>query len=965
MLLRSRVSLEVVQSSVEDRRDDEAEPRALPRDGAAADVGRAAAGAAAADLVARRLREQVQGALSELLRGLQRAHEADEALLRGLLEARRRTIYAGLVTAVMRLVFLLYAEARGLLPALAGRGAATPRLALLFAELDAERLRQGADLELRYGAWARLLSLFRAVQAHAGASRGGLFDPDAYPFLEGRPPEGAATQPGAPRLSDGVVHRVLAALLVVDGAPVRYEDLEVERIGSLYEGLLGFDLEIAEGTSMALLPSHGVVDLEALLALPPGERAEQLAERADVQLGARLAAAVHAARTVDELAGALARRASPRLSGRLARGTLYLQPGLLRRRAGSYYTPRALTRLIVERALTPLLQQRGRPLDPEQILSLAVCDPAMGVGAFLVEACRALGEHLEAAWRRAGTTPRLASGEAVRLHARKLVAERCLHGVDLDPLAVELARVSLWLEARAEGRPLSFLDRNLRCGNSLLGATRAELAAFPDEASRRDDEASRASTPRPRPRARRDAVAPAAPGAAAPDAAAGPPPDAGGAASALLDAWLAIWFWPTEGEPAQLAPTAATFGGYLAAALDPGEPRAAVARKIAAERRFLHWELAFPSLFDDRREAGFDAVLGNPPWVAFVGRAAQPIEPSVFNAFLRRNPAFHGYRSLHGLFVHRAASLLRPGGRLGLVVPTSVSDLDGYQPTRRAHDAMCAVDPDLPSFGSHAFEGVFQPAMGLLSTRLASAVPRAGAGAPWPLTHSDLDPVSSRLLARLLALLPLPASLFGERGFQTTTEDAEHIRRTSVPVPPCTCPLREGADIGELIARAPRHHVARDAVKGRFRPDGEWKAVKLLIRQTARYPIAALGDGTPFRNSILAGFSDGAWSEFALLCYLNSWPVRWFHYVRHRDAREGMPQVKIAHLRAIPAPPRTDLLPALDALGREVGPANAGLSSEVRGRLEDLVAEMLGLSEEERACVARWAEENPLPRAEG
>jgi hypothetical protein len=410
-------------------------------------------------------------------------------------------------------------------------------------------------------------------------------------------------------------------------------------------------------------------------------------------------------------------------------------------------------------------------------------------------------------------------------------------------------------------------------------------------------------------------------------------------------------------------------GGYElaryidAAARDPDDPRAAVARELARERRFLHWELAFPGVFDGG-EPGFDAVIGNPPWVAYAGRAAQPIEPEVFNVFVHRNPAFHGYRSLHGLFVHQAASLLRPGGRLGLVVPTSVSDLGGYAPTRRAHDALCAVDPDLPSFGSDAFEGVFQPAMGLLSTRLAA--PKASVeGASWPLARSDLDPVSRGLLERLSALPPLPASLFGERGFQTSSEDAAHIRRSDAPLPPFTCPLREGTDIGELIARAPRHYIDRAAVNGRFRSDDDWQAVKLFIRQTARYPIAALSDGLPFRNSILAGFGDRTWSELALLCYLNSWPIRWFHHARHRDAREGMPQVKIGHLRALPAPSpaRAGLIAALDALGRELAPANAGIEAAARTKLEALVAEMLELTEEERSRIASWARANPLPRA--
>ncbi|WP_437733078.1 Eco57I restriction-modification methylase domain-containing protein [Sorangium sp. So ce1335] len=935
------MSAESPQPSAALRRDRERVGALAPPDGARPSGARPAEPRPPPDGLARQLREQAQAALGELLRGLLTANPQGAGLAPGGTAAGRRHLHAGLVAALMRVVFLLYAESRGLL-------AGGAPLAQLFDELE-EDVRRGGDLERRHGAWARLAALFRAlVDNGPGDTRGGLFDPDAFPFLA-----------SPPSLSDGVLHRVLSTLLVHGGARVHHGDLEVEHLGTFYEGLIALDLEVAQGESMALLPSHVVVDLEALLALPGAERLARLQEAADLKLGARHAAAVVAAGSVDDLAQALARRASPRRPGRIARGTLYLQPGQIRRRAGSYYTPRDIACHVIQRTLAPLLRAGGRPAAPDDILSLAVCDPAMGSGAFLVEACRQLAAHLVAAWERAGEAPGLAPGASPERRAMALVAQRCVYGVDLDPLAVDLARLSLWLVVEERGLPLSFLDGKLRCGDSLIGAARAEIGAFPADASSRGGAADAAVE-------RRARRAPARqPPERAASAEQGEP--AAGVDQAALDAWMALWFWPSEGELAAAAPTPDTFARHMAGAREPTDPRAALSRRIAEERRFLHWELAFPGVFD-RPEPGFDAVIGNPPWVAYVGRAAQPIAPEVFNLHLRRNPAFHGYRSLHGLFVHRAASLLRPGGRLGLVIPTSVSDLDGYGPTRRAHDALCAVDPDLPSFGSDAFEGVFQPCMGLLSTRVGPASPgAAAAGAPWPLARSDLDLVSRRLLDRLSALAPLPAVLFGERGFQSTAEDAEHIRRADVPVPPYTCPIREGTDVGELIARAPRHHVHRAAVKGRFRKDEDWKAVRLLIRQTARYPIAALSDGLPFRNSILAGFCDATWSEYALLCYLNSSPVRWWHYTRHRDAREGMPQVKIAHLRAIPAPPpgRADLIAALDALGRELGPANAGLPVEARRHLDAVVATMLEMTEEERRCVAAWAAATPLPRPDG
>ena len=97
-----------------------------------------------------------------------------------------------------------------------------------------------------------------------------------------------------------------------------------------------------------------------------------------------------------------------------------------------------------------------------------------------------------------------------------------------------------------------------------------------------------------------------------------------------------------------------------------------------------------------------------------------------------------------------------------------------------------------------------------------------------------------------------------------------------------------------------------------------------------------------------------------------AWAIRWLHFTRNRDARQGMPQVKIAHLRAIPAPPadRRELVSKLDAIGRRVGPLNAGIGEEDRAQVEEVVAEILGMSAEERRCVATFVAENPLPKPE-
>ena len=112
------------------------------------------------------------------------------------------------------------------------------------------------------------------------------------------------------------------------------------------------------------------------------------------------------------------------------------------------------------------------------MLDLKVCDPAMGSGAFLVEACRALGERLVQAWTRwPETRPTIPPDEDEHLHARRLVAQRCLYGVDKNPRAVDLARLSLWLATLARDHEFTFLDHALKCGDSLVGLTTAQIAA--------------------------------------------------------------------------------------------------------------------------------------------------------------------------------------------------------------------------------------------------------------------------------------------------------------------------------------------------------------------------------------------------------------------------------------------------------------------------------------------------------
>ena len=247
------------------------------------------------NLVSTQLAEQVLAALYELVRGFQSADDQRQGdLLREVLADDPNHVYAGLLTVLMRLVFILYAEDRNLLSndevyqkyySVTG----------LFERLREDAGRHTDTMDHRYGAWAQLLTLFRLIHdggRHGGlkllARKGYLFDPDRYPFLEGRP-KGSKRQPGErtdpPHVSDGVVFRVLHNLLILDGERLSYRTLDVEQIGSVYETMMGFNLEVAQGRSIAIKPkkAHGApttINLDELLA-GQARRAGEVAQAED------------------------------------------------------------------------------------------------------------------------------------------------------------------------------------------------------------------------------------------------------------------------------------------------------------------------------------------------------------------------------------------------------------------------------------------------------------------------------------------------------------------------------------------------------------------------------------------------------------------------------------------------------------------------------------------------------------
>jgi hypothetical protein len=627
--------------------------------------------------------------------------------------------------------------------------------------------------------------------------------------------------------------------------------------------------------------------------------------------------------------------------------------GNARRATGSYYTPASLVETLLDAALEPVVRAAiaAHPTPPaavEALLGLAVVDPAAGAGRFLLAAARRLAAHVARLEADGAPSP------AQHRDALRRVITHCIHGVDLDPLALELCKLTLWLEMAEPGLSLALLDGHLQRGHALLGATPEQLAkGIPDAAwspTEADDKATASALGRRNREARsgqRELGAASARGADLPEPR---------RQRLVADAWCAAFLWPKQRGPlAEAAPTNAVWWPLREHMGDPPELTIETTDALARRHGFFHWYLAFPQVF---ARGGFDVVLGNPPWVAHAGRAAQPVEPRLKSFYQASYESFADYPTTHGMFITLAARLLRMGGTMGLIVPSSVSDLGGYEPTRRAHDKRCAFPAELMDLGEGRFPGVTQPCMALVSRRTPGGRTDATPGSPWPVARPELGAVEQRLLARLAARPPLPPELFGERGVQSDRSLAEHFALSDDPIGPCTTPIREGTDVREFELLPARFHVDRAGLGGRIRTAEEFARVRVLIRQTARYPIAALSDGSAFRNSLLAGFESATWSPASLVALLNSALVRWHHYARFRDARQPiLPQVKIAHLRAIPAPCRRsdELAARLATIGEQLS-AERGASPTARAELDALVATLYELDPEERAAVERWHE---------
>ncbi|RRR71913.1 MAG: hypothetical protein EI684_10840 [Candidatus Viridilinea halotolerans] len=530
-------------------------------------------------------------------------------------------IYSHSLIVLYRLLFIFYAEARELLPL---RESAAYRedysLAALVRQV-ARRLDSGLTLLIDTGqTWARLRDLFGIINLgspplHVATFNGGLFDPQRYPFLERY------------TIGDAQLQQALDKLARVAKEQIDYRDLAERHLGTIYEGLLEYHLQPLE-------------------------------------------------RTADGFALDLFN----------AKGE--------RHRTGSYYTPDFVVQYIAEQTLRPLLEaavadQASDEAKIAALLAVSCLDPAMGSGHFPVAAMEYIAHYI----LNLGVQPPADAGEEPDLvYWKRRVAQSCIYGVDLNPLAVDLAKLSLWLATAAKGRPLSFLDHHLRCGNALVGAMATEL-----EGSKAAQRGKKKLAPEPTGQL----------------SMLEDPAFAGAMASAVGSMWLIegsagrtvtevkeqeqLYELIRRGLTERFAVqadlrTAEAFGQAPAKSLWPSlvayankrngnggafamaayDPLLAQLRDLAATQRCFHWDLEFPEIFFDRHgrplgeQAGFDAIIGNPPYV----RQEQlgPLKPYLQAAYAE---TYSGTADLLTYFFHQGVRLLREGGRLGYIASNS------------------------------------------------------------------------------------------------------------------------------------------------------------------------------------------------------------------------------------------------------------------------------------------------------
>ena len=536
------------------------------------------------------------------------------------------------------------------------------------------------------GPGRKLLSLFRLIHGggrHAGlrfvARRGGLFDPDRFPFLE---ETGQNDDPQIPMVPDSTVWKVLQNLMMLDGERLSYRTLDVEQIGSVYEAIMGFRVELTTGHSIAVRSpkrtgAAAIVDLDDLLNVDGRQRARSLRDATDQNLTGSAASALRDAAEPADVVALLDRKvnrdATPAI---LPADVPVLQPTDERRRSGSHYTPRSLTQPIVSEALRPVLERLGANARPEEILELKVLDPATGSGAFLVEACRQIASRLVDAWHAHERPADVPADEDELVQALRLVAQRCLYGVDKNPMAIDLARLSLWLATFARDHEFTFIDHALRYGDSLVGLSRQQIENFN---WKEDAQAFQLGTETLRIREHVSRIAELR----------NLIRECGSSSS---EQELNLVLEEVDDELSNVR----RYGDIvLSAFFEEDRPKARETQRqqyadlvirngldsVSASLgnmehpvKPFHWELEFPEVFD-RENPGFDVIVGNPPFQG--GRNISATQGEVYSKWLiAMHELSNGGADIVAHFYRKSFNLLRKGGALGLIATNTIGQGD-------------------------------------------------------------------------------------------------------------------------------------------------------------------------------------------------------------------------------------------------------------------------------------------------
>jgi len=833
------------------------------------------------DEVTDALGEQVRRAVEVLIQSLDKAdQDRDRELLRDVKPAE---LYEAALTVMMRLVFLLSAEERGLLLLGEERYEANYALSTLRMQLRKE---SDEILERRWDAWSRLLAVFRAVYGgiehenlRLPALGGSLFDPDRFPFLEGRA-KGSDWRADIAKplpIDNRTVLLLLEAIQQFQGRTLSYRALDVEQIGYVYEGLLErtvkrtaeVTLEL-DATKSAQSPWVTLTELESARLDGAARLAELLQQRSGSSASrvrndlARTVDDALADRLLTACNGDTALRDRIKPFGHLVRtdpwgyplvypaGAFIVTTGSDRRETGTHYTPKSLTEAIVAETLTPIAYvgpAQGTPRaewvlkSPAELLDLKICDPAMGSGAFLVQVCRWLADRLVEAWAQAeaqghtvGIAGRVVAAdasieslprdtEARTIVARRLIAERCLYGVDLNPLAVELAKLSIWLVTLAKGRPFGFLDHNLRCGDSLLGihqldqltqlsmnpSSQGQLRLFGQNIKQavrevielrqrlrgmpirdiRDVEAMAHLDANAR---RRLAV----PESIA-DAFIGEVFASGGSGTALENALVSLTVQAgqaIDGDRDVLASMRRRSVAALSIDLPTEKPA----------RRPFHWPLEFPEVFA-RECGGFDAFVGNPPFLG--GKRISTVLGTTYNTFLSDiHPPASKNTDLVAHFFRRAFGLLKNDGDFGLLAVNTIAEGDtrqgGLEWMTRNGAAIYAAYPNEPWPGKAAV------VTSRVHVRKGGWVgPRSLSGRSVPFVSAFLSDQDGWSLKRLKqnSGMGFVGSLLNGVGFVLSSDEADHLLISESKNCEVIFPYLNGEDLNSDPEQRPRRFV--------------------------------------------------------------------------------------------------------------------------------------------------------------